>query len=412
MTLPFRGAVNPFRTLLLHRNFRIFWIGQTLSLIGTWMQVMGQGWLALELTNNAFLVGLVSAIGALPILLFSLLAGFVADHTNKLRLVTAMQALLLVEATVLFLLTLTHRITIDWLLLLAAANGAFSAFEIPARQAMMVELVGGNRDDLHDAIALNSSGFNLARVIGPAIGAAMIASAGVAWCFALNGVSYLAVLVSLFLIRLPRYAPPASTASPVAGMLEGIRYMRGTPAVSAILRLMTAYSICGVPFLVLMPVVARDVLREGARGYGLLLSCVGIGGLAGALFLAAAGARIRRGRLLRISAYAYAVLLVAFALSRSLALSCVLLLAIGCMMIVNMALANGLLQSMVPDALRGRLMAAYSFIVVGLAQVVGAFIAGAVARDVGVDWAIGGAAALMLLYARYIFVRYPAVTRL
>ncbi len=373
---------------------------------------MGQGWLALELTNNAFLVGLVSAVGALPILLFSLPAGFVADHTNKLRLVTAMQALLLIEATTLWLLTLTHRVTIDWLLVLAAANGTFSAFEIPARQSMLVELVGGERGDLHHAIALNSSGFNLARVVGPAIGATVIASAGVAWCFALNGVSYLAVLAGLFLIRLPRYAPPVSTASPIAGMLEGIRYMRGTPAVSAILRLMTAYAICGVPYLVLMPVVARDVLHEGARGYGLLLSCVGIGGLAGALFLAAAGKHIQRGRLLRLSAYAYAALLIAFALSRSLALSCGLLLAVGCMMIVNMALANGLLQLMVPDALRGRLMAAYSFIVVGLAQVVGAFVAGAVARAVSVDWAIGGAAAIMLVYARYIFGRYPDVKRL
>ena len=295
-----RGSVNPFRTLVVHRNFRLFWTGQTLSLIGTWMQTMAQGWLALELTNNAFLVGLVTAIGSLPILLFSLPAGLVVDRRNKLRLVTVMQALLLTQATLLWYLTLTHRITIAWLFVLAAANGLFSAFEIPARQSMMVELVGGLHEDLHDAIALNSSGFNIARVIGPAVGAAVIASAGIAWCFALNAASYLAVLASLFLIRLPPWEPAAAPASPLEGVLEGLRYMRGTPAVSAILRVMTAYAVCGVPYLVLMPVVARDVLHEGAKGYGLLLSCVGIGGLAGALFLAGRGRQLRRGRTFRI----------------------------------------------------------------------------------------------------------------
>lgn len=373
---------------------------------------MAQGWLALELTNNAFLVGLVSATTAVPVLLLSVPAGLVADRANKLRLVTAMQTLLLAQAVALWLLTSTHRITIDWLLALAAINGLCAAFEIPARQSLLVELVGGRRDDLQSAIALNSSGFNLARVIGPAIGAAIIASAGIAWCFAANAASYVAVLIGLLLIRLPPWARVPSVGSPLEGMAEGLRYIRETPVVNAILSLTTVYSICGVPYLVLMPVVARDVLREGARGYGVLLGCVGIGGLAGALFVAGAGRRVSRGRLLVASTYAYPALLVAFAVSRSLLLSCVLLLGVGCMMILNMALANGVLQSLVPDALRGRLMAAYSFIVVGLSQVVGAFAAGAVARMAGVGWAVGGAAAIMLVYARWIFGRYPALARL
>ncbi len=408
-----RRSLNPFRTLVRHRNFRLFWTGQTLSLIGTWMQVMAQGWLALELSNSPFLVGLVASIGSLPILILSLPAGVLADRVPKLRLVTVMQSAMLVEATALWLLTWTHHVTIGWLLVLATVNGISSAFEIPARQAMMVELVG--RDDLHDAIALNSSGFNLARVVGPAVGAAVIATAGIAWCFALNAASYLAVLAGLALIRLPAPTPdlaPAATPSAIAEMLEGLAYVRETPDVSALMRLTTVFSIFGIPYIVLMPVVARDLLHTGAGGYGVLLACVGIGGLSGALFLASVGRRLRRGRLLRASCNAYALLLVLFALSRSELLAGALLLGAGFAMILNGALANGLLQSVVPDALRGRLMAAYSFVVVGLAQVVGAFVAGSVANAVGVDWTIGGAAVIMLLYTRWAFGRSPELRRM
>jgi MFS family permease len=378
------------------------------------MQAMAQGWLALELSNNAFLVGLVTSIGSLPVLLFSLPAGAVADRFRKLHLVTVMQTVMLAEATALWLLTWTGHITMVWLLVLAAINGTSSAFEIPARQAMIVELVG--REDLHDAIALNSSGFNLARVVGPALGAAVIAAAGIAWCFALNAASYLAVLAGIALIRLPP-VPRADAVrgrqrSPFEGMLEGLHYMRANRAIDGIMRMITVFSIFGIPYIVLMPVVARDLLHTGAAGYGLLLACVGIGGLSGALFLAAVGRRLRRGRLLEISCYSYSVLLILFSLSRSVALGCVLLYGAGFAMILNGALANGLLQAIVPDGLRGRLMAAYSFVVVGLSQVVGAFVAGAVARVVGVDWAIGGAAVIMLLYSRYAFDQHPEMARL
>jgi MFS family permease len=389
----------------------LFWTGQTLSLIGTWMQSMAQGWLALELSNNAFLVGLVTSIGSLPVLLFSLPAGAVADRFRKLHLVTVMQTVMLLEATVLWVLTWTGHITIERLLILAAINGSASAFEIPARQAMIVELVG--REDLHDAIALNSSGFNLARVVGPALGAAVIATAGIAWCFALNAVSYLAVLAGLALVRLPPVSVEARQhqRSLFEGILEGLDYMLANRAIDGIMRLITVFSVFGIPYIVLMPVVARDLLHTGAAGYGLLLACVGVGGLSGALFLAAAGRRLPRGRLLEGSCYAYAVLLISFALSRSVALGCVLLVGAGFAMILNGALANGLLQAFVPDGLRGRLMAAYSFVVVGLSQVVGAFCAGAVAQVVGVDWAIGGAAAVMLIYTRYAFAQHPEMAR-
>lgn len=397
---------NPFRVLAAHRNFRLFWFGQTLSLVGTWMQQMAQGWLALQLSNNAFLVGLVGSVGSLPIVLFSLYAGVVADRADKLRIVVIMQSLLLLEAALLWWFTWSDSITIGWLLLLAAGNGMFSAFEIPARQSLIVELVG--RDDLPSAIALNSSGFNLARIIGPSLAAAIIATAGLSWCFGVNALSYLAVLVGLLMIRLPQWTPEGAVdTSSLAGLLEGLRYMRRTPEVWALMRLVTVFSICGIPYLTLMPVVVRDRLGLGASGYGVLLACVGAGGLAGALFLAAAGTRIRRGCLLEYSAYAFAVLLVAFAFTTSPLVAGVLLLMTGFAMILNNALANALLQSLVHDAFRGRLMAAYSLVVVGLSQVIGAFAAGAVARAVGVQWAIAGGAAIMLGYAAVTHIRAP-----
>lgn len=413
---PAPRSLNPFRVLGEYRNFRVFWTGQTLSLIGSWGQTMALGWLALELTDDALLVSLVSAVGALPILLFSLHAGAIADRVNKLHLVAAMQTLMLLEATLLWWVAWSDRATIGVLIALAGANGIFSAFEIPARQALLVDLVA--RDDLPDAIALNSSGFNLARIVGPSVAALTIAHLGLAWCFALNALSYLAVLGGLGRIRLPASSLAGGPRAPrVAGdtgrgVREGLRYLRTTPEVSQLMRLVTVFAVCGTPYLTLMPVVARDQLRTGASGYGVLLACVGVGGLAGALFLASVGARIPRGALLAGASFAFAALLLTFAFVRSVSVARPLLLAIGFTMIINSAVTNGALQAIVPDAFRGRLMAAYSFVVVGLSQVVGAFAAGSLASAIGVDGAIGGAAAVMLAYAGWVFVRHPELRRL
>lgn len=404
------ASLNPFRTLQRHRNFRLFWFGQTVSLVGTWMQSMAQGWLALELSNSAFLVGLVACAASFPVLLFSLHAGVVVDRTDKLRLVKIAQAALGVEAAALWWFTWSGHITIGWLLILATISGLISAFEIPARQSLVIELVG--REDLPGAIALNSSGFNLARVIGPSIAAAVIARFGIAWCFGVNALSYIAVLIGLLLVRLPEWMPPEHLASPIEGIREGVRYMRGTPAISALMRMVTIYSVFGVPYLTLMPVVAREQLHLGAAGYGLMFACVGVGGLAGALSLAAIGDRVQRGRLLSISSYAFASLLVVFAMVRSPSLAYPLLLMLGFTMIMNNALANAVLQHLVPNELRGRMMAAYSLVVVGLSQVLGALTAGTVAEAIGVSWAIGGAAAILLAYAYVAFHRRPELKSL
>jgi predicted MFS family arabinose efflux permease len=369
---------------------------------------MAQGWLALELTNDAFLVGLVSAVGSLPILLFSFGAGVYVDRTDRLRVVRAMQALMLLEAMALWALTLTGHVTIGWLLALAFANGVFSAFEIPARQSLVIDLVG--REDLPAAIALNSSGFNLARIVGPAVGAAVIATLGLAWCFGVNALSYLAVLAGLLFIRLPARERPA-TGPALAGLLEGFRYMWRTPEVRTLMGVTLVFAVCGTPYLTLMPVVARDQLGLGPDGYGGLLTAVGSGGLAGALFLAGPGSRLPPRPLLAWACFAFAALLVAFAFVRSPAVAWPVLIVTGCAMIFTGALSNGLLQTIVPDALRGRMMAAYSFVVVGVAQVAGSFLGGAAARVVGVDRTIAGGAAIMLAYAAWAFSARPGTAR-
>jgi MFS family permease len=399
------ARTNPFRPLL-HRNFRIFWGGQTLSLIGTWMQSVGEGWLALQLSNSALVVGVVAGASALPILLLSLYGGVVADRHDKLKLVRIAQSLLLIQASVLWWFTATDHLTIRWLILLATINGTVSAFEIPARQSFIVELVG--REDLVDAIALNSAGFNLARVIGPSIAAIVIGTLGPKWCFALNSMSYLAVLAGLFMIHVPAWQKALTTMSPVEGLLEGFRYMRDTPLVRVLVRVVGVTAIFGMPFLAMMPVVARDMVHAGAAGYGTLLACVGLGALIGALSLAALGQRIPRGKLFVWSTYGFSVALMIFSLMHRLIPAAVMLVLVGFGMLLNGALANGLLQSIAPDELRGRVVSAYVFVAVGLVPI-GSFISGALAKTIGVDWTLGGCAVIVFVHAAWAFARYPAL---
>lgn len=399
------ARTNPFRPLI-HRNFRIFWGGQTLSLIGTWMQSVGEGWLALQLSNSALMVGIVAGASSLPILLLSLYGGVVADRHDKLKLVRIAQTLLLLEASTLWWFTASNHLTITWLILLATVNGTISAFEIPARQSFIVELVG--REDLVDAIALNSAGFNLARVIGPSIAAIVIGTLGAKWCFALNSLSYLAVLAGLFMINVPAWQRVDTGTSPVEGLLEGFRYMRNAPLIRAIVRVLGVTAIFGMPFLAMMPVVARNVLHSGAGGYGTLLACVGLGALMGALSLAGLGQRIPRGRLYVWATYGFAIGIIAFSMMHSMLPAAILLVLVGFTMMLMGALANGLLQSIAPDELRGRVVSAYIFVSVGLVPI-GSFISGALAKAVGVEWALGGCAVIVLAHSAWAFAKYPAL---
>ena len=402
-------SLNPFRVLVRHRNFRLFWGGQTVSLIGTWMQRVAQGWLALELSNDPLLVGLVAAAGTFPVLVLSLPAGVLADRVDKLKLVLAGQVLFLVQASVLWWFVWSGHITIGWLVALATVSGILQALEVPARQSLVIELVG--REDLVDAIALNSTGFNLARIVGPSISAVIIGQFGLAWCFGVNALSYLAVVGGLLLIRLPTWVPQVQRVKPMEGLREGLSFIRSSPDIGVLLRLTAVYSVLGLPYLTLMPVYARDVLGLGASGYGTLLAFVGVGAIIGALSLAALGPRVRRGRLLSVAATGFALSLIVLSLTRHSYTSAAVLLFAGLAMILNNAITNGLLQTLSPDAFRGRVMSVYSLLFIGMSPL-GSVLSGAVARWFGVPVTIGGGAVLMLAYAGVTFWRHPEIRQL
>jgi MFS family permease len=404
-------SANPFRTLARHRNFRLFWFGQTISLVGTWMQSIATGWLALQLTNSAYMVGLVAAVGSLPILLFSLPAGVLADRSEKLRVVRIAQSLMLVEASVLWWFAWSGHITIHWLLALVLAGGVLSSVEIPARQSLIIDLVV--KDDLLDAIALNSGGFNLARILGPTVAAIVIASLGLSWCFGFNALSYLAVLVGLALIRLPVRPPGAAPIvhpSALAGMREALRYVRDDRIMWILMRIVAVFSVLSVPILTLLPVVARDQLHLDVSGYGMLMTCYGVGATLGALAIASQGGKLKRGRTLTISSLGLGGAILAFSLSHSVIFCGTMLLVLGVAVITNNALINTLLQQRVPDELRGRVMSIYVTVYIGL-NPVGSYIGGWVASYVGASRAIAGMAAPMVLFTIWAFHRYGELRR-
>jgi MFS family permease len=405
MTVAVRSA-NPFRTLARHRNFRLFWFGQTISLVGTWMQQVATGWLALQLSNSAFIVGLVAAADLFPILLLALPSGVLADRMDKLRIVRVAQTLMLIQASVLWWFTATGRITIGWLVVLVLCGGTLSAVEIPARQSLIIDLVV--KDDLLDAIALNSGGFNLARILGPTVAAVVIASLGLSWCFGFNAVSYLAVLVGLALIRMPRAEPVRGVApqrSAIAGMREALRYVRNDRVMWILIRIVAVFSILSVPLLTLLPVVARDQLHQNVSGYGGLMTSYGVGALLGALFIASQGGRLRRGPTLRVSSLALGIGIVIFSLSHAFVLSAATIFFCGIAVVTNNALINTLLQHRVPNELRGRVMAIYVMVYIGL-NPIGSFVGGWIAQYAGTAWAIGGMAVPMVVFTIWAFRRY------
>jgi MFS family permease len=380
---------------LTHRNFRLFFFGQGISLVGTWMQTLALGWLVLELTNSPFAVGLNSALRAIGVLVFTLYAGVVADRVDKRRLVIVTQALQMVEALTLAVLVWTGVVAVWQVMVLAAFVGVVNAFDIPTRQSFIVELVG--KDDLMNAIALNSSAFNAARVVGPAVGGALIGLVGVGMCFFLNGISYVAVIAGLLAMRLPAFQPRPRTGTTWAGFREVVAFLREDRRVGTLVLLTAVLSVFGFPFLVMMPVVARDVLHVGATGFGALTAAVGVGAMVGALAIAVNSGRIRStGRLMAVGGTSFGVLLVLFALSRSFVQSLLLLALTGCAMIVNNALTNTMLQTSVPDGLRGRVMGFYSFVFVGMSPL-GALQAGALAERFGAPWAVGVGGAVCAL---------------
>jgi MFS family permease len=386
---------------LRHRNFRLFVGGQFVSLIGTWMQQVALGWVVLEMTNSPFQVGLVSTLSALPVLLFTLYGGVVADRRNKHRLVLLLQTAMLVEALALAVLTDTGYITLFWIQVLAVIAGLLAAFEIPARQAFVVEMVG--KDDLFTAVAINSTVFNATRVIGPALAGLLLAAAGAAVCFYVNAASYLAVVAGLVAMRMPDAGAQGRSGAggDLAALWEGVRYMLDNPLQRMLTILTTSFSILGFAFVPMLPVFARDVLGTGSAGYGAMMSAVGVGAALGAIGAALWGRRVERERWILPCAIAFSVTLVGAGLAPTLGVAVLLLALVGFAWVLMAVFVNATLQITSPDALRGRVMGFYSFMVVGLAPF-GSFQMGYVSEHFGARTAFvagGAACAIVAVWA-------------
>lgn len=378
---------------LRHRNFQLFFGGQLISLTGTWMQSIAQAWLVYRLTNSSLLLGAVGFASQIPVFLTAPFGGIAADRSNRQRLVIATQAASMFLAAILAWLTLSHRVQVWHIFVLASLLGVVNAFDIPGRQSFLVDMVG--KEDLMNAIALNSSMFNGARVIGPAIAGILVAKIGEGWCFAANAISYVAVIIGLLMMRV-RCVPRSRSSSPLADIVEGFRWVNGTKIIRALLLLLGLISLVGMPYTVLMPVFADKILHGGARGLGILMGATGVGALFGALTLASKTGVKGLGRWVAMSCGGFGISLLLFSSSRYFWLSAVLLFPAGYSMMLQMACSNTLIQTMVPDQLRGRVMALYSMMFMGMAPF-GALFGGAMADRVGapVTVAAGGVACVL-----------------
>ena len=386
---------------LRHRNFQLFFSGQLISLIGTWMDNIAEAWLVYRLTGSSLLLGTVAFAGQIPVFLLAPIGGMVADRWNRQRVVIATQASSMVLAGILAVLTLTRRVTVWEVVVLAALMGAVNAFDIPARQAFLVDMVG--REDLMNGIALNSSMFNGARVIGPSIAGILVASIGEGWCFAANSVSYIAVIIGLLLMHVNRAPVETMRVSPFEHIVEGFRFVWNTGPIRALLLLLGLVSLVAMPYSVLMPIFAAKILHGNARTLGVLMGATGVGALGGALTLASRTGVKGLGRWVAVACASFGTFLILFSLSRWYLLSVALLVPVGFAMMVQMASSNTLIQAMVPDRLRGRAMAVYSMMFMGMAPM-GALLSGWSADHLGAQWtlAIGGVGAIVgaALFAR------------
>jgi MFS family permease len=391
---------------LRHRNFQLFFSGQLISLIGTWMQTVAQSWLVYRMTGSGLLLGSVGFASQVPVFLVAPIGGITADRMNRQRVVIATQTASMILAFILAALTLTHTVRVWHIFVLASLLGVVNAFDIPGRQAFLVDMVG--KEDLMNAIALNSSMFNGARVIGPAVAGVLVARLGEGWCFFANGISYIAVIIGLMLMRVssPRRA---THGSPVEHIMEGFRFVNRTGPIRALLLLLGLVSAVGMPYTVLMPIFADKILHHGGQEFatligshdlgavrlGILMGAAGVGALLGALTLALRSGVKGLGRWVAVCCAGFGVSLMLFAFSTSFWLSVLLLLPVGYFIMLQMASSNTLIQVMVPDALRGRTMAVYSMMFMGMAPL-GALLGGALSDRLGAPLtvAIGGLASV------------------
>ncbi len=392
-----------------HRNYRLWFFGQLVSLVGTWMQTAALGFLVFELTHSPAYLGYVGFASGLPSWVFMLYGGVVADRISRRKLMVLAQSCMMVLAFILAGLTFSGLIQPWQIIILTLALGVANAFDVPARQSFVIEMVG--REDLTNAIALNSSMFNLAVVIGPAIGGLTYALVGPAWCFALNGLSFLAVIVALLLMRLqPTVAPPRTTGA-LNEMREGLHYAMTHRMIRTLIMVAAVMSLFGMSFMTLAPAWAVTVLGGDATTNGWLQSARGLGALTGAIFIATLGQFRGKGRLLTLGTFVFPLMLLVFAQVRWLPLSLLAVAATGWGFMVLFNMENSLIQTLVPDQLRGRVISIYTLSFFGLAPL-GALAAGWGAEFIGEPVTVSLSGLVCLGFAAWIWLRVPELRRL
>ncbi len=374
------GLSRIFRSLK-YRNYRLFFAGQGLSLIGTWMQRLAVSWLAYRMSNSALILGIIAFAGQIPSFILAPVGGVAADRYSRHRILLVTQILAMVQATVLATLVLTGNIQIWHLALLSVVLGAINAFDMPTRQAFVVEMLGESKD-LSNAIALNSSMVNGARLLGPSAAGLLIAVAGEGVCFLFNAISYLAVIISLLMMRLNPREIKTRHVHPLQQLTEAFIYGFSFKPVRYIILLLALVSMAGMPYVVLMPIFAKDILHGGPQTLGFLMGASGIGALIGALYLASRKTVLGLGRLIALATIIFGTGLIVFSLSRVLWLSMAVMLFAGFGMMVNLASCNTVLQTMVDDERRGRVMSLYAMAFMGMAPF-GSLIAGSLANRIG-----------------------------
>jgi MFS family permease len=387
-------TAHAFRALR-HRPFRIYWIGQWLSVNGTWMQTTAQAWLVYRLTDSPLVLGILSAVRFGPALVGSPLAGVLSDRLPRRLVVLTTQSLSLVQATLMAALTLSGAVRVWQVLLLAFFQGIVDTLDNPARQTLQVDIVGV--EDLQSAVSLNASAFNAARMVGPALAGVMVAAWGEGVCFAVNAFSYLAVLVALLTIRTPP-APSPTSSSMRAELAEGVRYAWGNVQVRTMLGGIAVTSVFGLSYTTLLPVFARDVLHGGVRGFGVLMASGGLGAMVGALAAAARRSVRRTGVIMAAGQGALGLGLVALAFTRNLMVASAWMVVIGLGVAIQLSTTNGFLQTTAPPHMRGRVVSLYIWLFSGLSPI-GGFAAGWIAEHAGAPWTAAGAGAVCVVAA-------------
>ncbi|MCX5668717.1 MAG: MFS transporter [Candidatus Omnitrophica bacterium] len=390
------------------RYFRIYWLGMFVSLVGTWIQTVAQSWLVFQLTNSAFLLGVVGFLGSIPIFILSLFGGVLADRINKRNILIFTQAAFMLLAILLAVLTQFKFITPAQIMFIALLNGVIMAFDAPARQSIVVELVG--REHLFNAITLNSVAFNSSRIIGPAIAGVLISTIGMSGCFYLNGISFLAVIIALFYIKFGNHKV-RNNNSALRDIKEGLIFVSGNRLILALVSVVAAMSLFGISYIILMPVFANHVLGVGVKGLGVLMSTTGIGALAGALGLARLGNFKFKGRLLMWSVFLFSVSLMIFSLTKDYLLSIFALIFVGGFSVIPIALVNTLLQVNVPDEFRGRVMSLFMITFAGIVPF-GNLISGSLAQSGGVSAALFFCGLVCLVLFTLINFLFPGLKEL